>query len=270
MKQILLAGTALLLVSGYAHAACSVVSTVGNINFVTASGATNNCNDGDDLKMFLDGVTNANTAFGSLGGNNNSTADSNIKVTSLGSGFTASTDGNGFANFKSVVDNVSDYEGQPQLGTFLPKTGTPGTPFLGFDGAIFRGQLTSNPNTPGVTWDGDVSVIVNLSDGTQDIFTFKGFKPNMDIGVIGFDEVKDPGVFVDSYFAVAGDVDQSGKILAAGLGSWDEFKQIEMSVPGAVATIPEPRTWAMMGIGFALMGFMGFKRRRTNRLAFMG
>jgi hypothetical protein len=31
--------------------------------------------------------------------------------------------------------------------------------------------------------------------------------------------------------------------------------------------VPEPRTWAMIVIGFGLMAFAGFKRRRTDRLA---
>ena len=31
--------------------------------------------------------------------------------------------------------------------------------------------------------------------------------------------------------------------------------------------IPEPRTWAMMGIGSGLLAFMGFRRSRKNRLA---
>lgn len=33
------------------------------------------------------------------------------------------------------------------------------------------------------------------------------------------------------------------------------------------SAIPEPRTWAMLALGFGLMGLMGFKRARTNRLA---
>jgi hypothetical protein len=264
MRALLLAGTILVAIgaSPALAAPCTVVKTVGNIQFVAGS-SDNQCNDGDDLKMFLDGVTDANSAFGSLGGNNNSTADSNIKVTSNGSGFSASTDANGFANFKSVVDNVDAYEAQPQLGTVLPKTGAPGTPFLGFDGSLFRGQLTSNPNTPGVTWDGDVSLVVNLSGGGQDIFTFTGFKMNTDIGVIGFDEILGASSpFVTSYFAVAGDVTAAGAPIAAGLGSWDEFKQIEMSVPGAVAIIPEPSTWLMTILGFiGCAGFAALKRR---------
>jgi hypothetical protein len=266
MKRLLLT-TALLGAVGAspAYAACTVVSTVGNIQFVTGE-SDNQCNDGDDLKMFLDGVTNASTAFGSLGGNNNSTADANIKVQDLnGTGFSASTDGNGFANFKSVADNVDVYELTPQAGTVLPKTG--GTVFNGFDGSLMRGQLTNNVNTPGVTWNGDVSIVVNLSNGTQDIYTFTGFKANQDIGVIGFDEVTDPGVFVTSYFAYAGNVDANGNPIANTLGSWDEFKQIEMSVPGAIAAIPEPGTWAMLLTGFGLMGALAWRKKRTPRFA---
>lgn len=31
--------------------------------------------------------------------------------------------------------------------------------------------------------------------------------------------------------------------------------------------VPEPKTWALMGIGFAVMAFIGFKRSRKDRLA---
>jgi hypothetical protein len=37
----------------------------------------------------------------------------------------------------------------------------------------------------------------------------------------------------------------------------------------AVGGVPEPKTWAMMALGFGLMGLLGYKRRH-NRLAFMG
>ena len=30
--------------------------------------------------------------------------------------------------------------------------------------------------------------------------------------------------------------------------------------------VPEPKTWAMLGLGFAVMTFMGFKRRKGDRL----
>jgi len=259
MKRILLAGASLAFMSMTAHASpCAVVQTIGNIQFLQGSSDAQ-CNDGDDLKLFLDGVTNANSAGGSLGGNNNSPADSNITITSNGTGFGASTDANGFANFKSVADNVSLYQMTPNVGTILPKSGDT---FMGFDGSLFRGQLTDNVNTPGVTWDGDVTIFINLSDGSTVERTYTGFSMNTDIGTIGFDEINEgTGVFVTSYFAVAGDVSSGGVVNPAGLGSWDEFKQIEMSVPGQIASIPEPKTWVMLLTGFGLISLAASRRR---------
>jgi hypothetical protein len=42
-------------------------------------------------------------------------------------------------------------------------------------------------------------------------------------------------------------------------GDFKELKQVEFSAPGAV---PEPATWAMMLLGFATLGFAGYRRRR--------
>lgn len=36
----------------------------------------------------------------------------------------------------------------------------------------------------------------------------------------------------------------------------------------AVAPIPELQTWAMLGLGFAALGFVGFAKRKTERDAF--
>jgi len=109
--------------------------------------------------------------------------------------------------------------------------------------------------------------VVNLSDGTQDIHTFTGFSTNNDIGVLGFDENNDPGVFVTSAFAYAGDVTSTGAPILAGSGSWDEYKQIEFSVPGQVASVPETRTWAMVLMGFGLLGLAAAKKRGTISIA---
>ena len=38
----------------------------------------------------------------------------------------------------------------------------------------------------------------------------------------------------------------------------------EIAVYGAVAPVPEPSTWAMMILGFAGVGFMGYRRSRIN------
>lgn len=63
---------------------------------------------------------------------------------------------------------------------------------------------------------------------------------------------------------------------ASGLFSMTETANLALA-PGASITgfnesmatsaIPEPRTWAMLGIGFGLMAFLGVKRKRTARFA---
>ena len=44
---------------------------------------------------------------------------------------------------------------------------------------------------------------------------------------------------------------------------WDQFKQPRISrLVGAV--IPEPSTWVMMALGFAGLGFAGYRKARTT------
>ena len=37
--------------------------------------------------------------------------------------------------------------------------------------------------------------------------------------------------------------------------------------PEATSTVPEPSTWVMMGLGFAFLGFLGYRKTRDNALA---
>jgi hypothetical protein len=32
--------------------------------------------------------------------------------------------------------------------------------------------------------------------------------------------------------------------------------------------VPEPGTWALMGVGFAILGFFGYRQRKATRFAF--
>jgi hypothetical protein len=46
-----------------------------------------------------------------------------------------------------------------------------------------------------------------------------------------------------------------------------EIKHIEISGLAAVVSspppVPEPSTWAMMGLGFGLMGLLGYRKTRS-------
>jgi hypothetical protein len=252
MRAALLAATLLAVSGPAAHAACSGNVTIGNIVWISGCSSDNQANDDDDIKMFVDKArVTVDTIDGSLGSNNQ--AFDNI-VSNANAGATFETDGSGFANFKSHLagstsNNLTAYTFTPGSSTTLPD----GTPFPGFDGQLFRGQIDDLGS-----FNGDINVTVNFFSGPSVSHTFTGIGTTKDFGVLGFDELTDPGSLISSV------------VIGAGTGgAWNEFKQIEFSVPGAIAAIPEPRTWAMMGLGFALMGLMGYKRRH-NRLAVMG
>jgi hypothetical protein len=127
-----------------------------------------------------------------------------------------------------------------------------GTSFPGFDGQLFRGQIDNLGS-----FNGDINVTINFFSGPSESHTFTGIGTSNDFGVLGFDELTDPGSLISSVVIAAG----------AG-GAWNEFKQIEFSVPGAIATIPEPKTWVMMLLGFASLAYAA--RRRIARQRDLG
>jgi hypothetical protein len=248
MKSLFLATTILAALGATpAFATCSGNITVGNIVWISGCSSDNQANDGDDIKMFVDKTrTTTQTIDGSLGSNDQ--AFDNI-VSVANSDF--ETDGSGFANFKSVdagklTNTLTAYRFSPGPSTTLPD----GTPFVGFDGELFRGQIDNLG-----AYNGHLDLTVNFADGTTASHTFTGLNTNgRDFGVLGFDELVDPGVLVRSVIvSVTGDG-----------GAWNEFKQIEFSVPGAIAVIPETQTWVMMALGFAIMG-IGYGARTSRQ-----
>ena len=246
MKRLLLAATFLAAFPlAQAHAACTLTPD-GTIQWISNCSADNQANDGDDIKMFVD-RTPQTTAdlFGSLGSNNQ--LFDNIEAKANGD---FETDGSGFANFKSVdagspLNTLTAYGFTPGPTGTLPN----GAKFNGFDGQLFRGQID---NTGGFT--GDLDVLVTFSNGTTASHTFTGLSDKKDFGVLGFDEIAEPGLFVKSVLVS----------LVSEHGAFNEFKQIEFSVPGQVATIPEPSTWAMLIVGFGLMGLFGWRKARGS------
>ena len=254
-----------LLAASSAQAACGVIATTGNIQWIgdSAGGgcsSDNQANDGDDLKMFVDKtITGAVSSIdGSLNENNNAFA--NIHVTT-NSGSNFETDGSGFANFKSenannspATNTLTDFIFTKGSATTLPD----GTPYPGFDGELFRGIIDTMGTT--ATYNGEIKVTVNEVGGTTETFTF-GSGPaggnngpipeGSDFGVLGFDEV--PG---DSYLISSVDISVAGTG-----GAWNQIKQLDFSVPGATP-VPESSTWGMMLLGFAGLGYAGFRSRK--------
>jgi mannose-1-phosphate guanylyltransferase / mannose-6-phosphate isomerase len=48
------------------------------------------------------------------------------------------------------------------------------------------------------------------------------------------------------------------------VGQWSTVWRLSRVSGDFSATVPEPSTWAMMGIGFALLGFVGFRSRKAS------
>jgi hypothetical protein len=242
MKRFLLAATFLAAFPVTAVRAACTLTPVGSVNFISGCSADNQANDGDDIKMFVDKtVVMTETIDGSLGKNDQ--AFQNV-MSQANADF--ETDGSGFANFLTVdhgqpTNTLTAYTFTPILPSTLPN----GITFPGFDGQLFRGQVD---NISG--YDGDLSVTVNFSGGGSVSHVFTGLKANgKDFGVLGFDEIAEPGVKVGSVVIS----------LAGTGGAFNEFKQIEFSVPGQIA-VPEPSTWVMLIAGFGLMGMLGWRR----------
>jgi hypothetical protein len=223
--------------------------------------SNNQAADGDDVKAFLDKGGSA-TFLGpkidfsltknTFTPNDQNTLFKDLSATSSATGF---TDGNGFANVKSVGDALQSWEFDPIPNSVLGKLGAK---FLGFDGILFRGQFTDlGGGSLGNSDTASFTIKVNLSDGSSVVDTFSALKLKADDGVFGFDEIGalPKGLTVDSIDAFT---DKAH--------AWDQVKQIDFSIGPGAGVAPEPRTWVMM-----LLGFMGtayaYRRRAKARAA---
>ena len=98
----------------------------------------------------------------------------------------------------------------------------------------------------------------------------------------GANPLNTPGTLLDSVSgAAATDPDSFAgsktQAFIAGLPfSMTEGASLDLIAGGSItgfnqsmtsSAVPEPRTWAMLGLGFAAMAFMGLKRRKTARYA---
>jgi hypothetical protein len=240
--------------TGTGSGASSVQFYVGDCS------SDNQANDGDDGKAFIDrqsAPAGSSQIDLSLDKNSSLADDQNFlaKSRTLGGTFSAFTSGNGFANIKSDGDLIQKFEFDP----LRPSDFGAETKFPGFDGMLFRGQEVDLPGAGKIkgTDTGSITILVNLSNGKSVTDTITGIKLKNDFGVLGFDEpVGVSGVFVDSV-----------TVSTDSAHAFDQLKQIEFSVPGSVAAIPEPSTWVMFIAGFGLMASLGARKVRKNRLA---
>ena len=107
-------------------------------------------------------------------------------------------------------------------------------------GSFFVDSSNSlNGQTTGVT-GADIKNFVSPDLLGPQSFSFNGFGSDLVSGPYGLAE-------------------ELGLVLAPGAG-------VGVQGIGMIA-VPEPRSWALMGLGFAFMAFLGFRRSRTARYA---
>jgi hypothetical protein len=122
-----------------------------------------------------------------------------------------------------------------------------------FNGFSFRGQLAASgfEGTIDVSWTDS-----NRKTGSITVIGVKGPDADFDrLGIVSHDG--------ETLHLVTVSVPPS----QSGGESFKEFKQIEFS--SATPVIPEPSTWAMMLLGFAGLGFVGY-HRQTRRAKLSG
>lgn len=149
-----------------------------------------------------------------------------VTVTTIGNIDT----GAGFADIKPV-----------KTGSLTELTFTPANPNL-FNDFSFRGQLEKTG------FNGVVDVTVQDNQGhAPETFDFTVPHANADFGSFGI---------VSNYL---GETINWVSVYTDGNGQFKEFKQVEFS-----KAVPEPSTWAMMLLGFAGLGFAGYRRTRKR------
>ena len=127
----------------------------------------------------------------------------------------------------------------------FPPNGTGGNDASGFQTAIFRGTLTVGPGGGSIFFGGDDDVFLALN-----------------------------GSIVDQVDGVHSTADTTFNVLA-GTYSLELFyadrdqvaANLQFQLTNAtISAVPEPSTWAMMILGFAGLGFLGYRRRNRVTL----
>jgi hypothetical protein len=217
--------TALLLAMGAMSAKAVTITLCGP---ATEGGS---CEGANEQQVFLNEGHSETSGSGTVGNGKNAPV---LLFSVDGGAFDTRVDtGGGFANITSANADSKNFVG-----------------FNGIDITI-----------PGFTFT-DITFDVQLNpteaSGT-DSFTAQGFSgAHISDGIAtGTDTPDDDKQF--SLTAVGGAFDEVNLLSADG---FKEIKHIEIS--GLAAIVPEPSTWAMMLLGFAGLGYVGFKRTRKS------
>jgi hypothetical protein len=190
------------------------------------------CEGANETKVFLNEGHSESSGSGTVRNGQNAP----VLLFSVDSGAldTRVDTGGGFANITSAnADKLPDFNG---IDITIPG--------FTFTDIIFDVQLNPTEANNVDSFSAQGFSGAHVSDGTA----------------FGIDTPNDDKQFALN--AVGGAFDEVNLLSADG---FKEIKQIEISGLARVvgSAVPEPSTWAMMGLGFGLMGLVGYRRTRS-------
>jgi hypothetical protein len=226
MNKLLLT-TALLLAFG------AVPAKAVTITFCGPATEGGSCEGANEQKVFLNEGHSETSGSGTVGNGKNAP----VLLFSVDSGpFDTRVDtGGGFANITSAnADAFADFNG---IDITIPG--------FTFTDIAFDVQLNPTEASGTDSFTAQAFSGARISDGTA----------------TGFDAPDTDKQF--SLTAVGGAFDEVNLLSADG---FKEIKHIEISGLAAVvgSAVPEPSTWALMGLGFAGLGFLGYRKTRSD------
>jgi hypothetical protein len=227
MRTLLLAGTALVLASAAPASAAVTASFCGP----STEGGT--CEGPVEAKVFLDASKAGVLGTGEVGSPGSSTVID-------------------FSSDTGLLNNLLDFSGG--FATIKPQQGS--STFNGIDITIPGFTFTD------IAFDVQLTPVSGQSTDSFTVSTFSGAHVSDGTGTLS-DAADTDKQF--SATAVGGAFDEVNIQSSTG---FDEIKHIEISglSPVVSAVVPEPQTWALMGLGFAGMALVGL-RKRKDRLA---
>jgi hypothetical protein len=150
--------------------------------------------------------------------------------------------------------------------TFFASTGgSHVTVGFNLDTSITAADITGLPASPTFTFESPINGIPsgfgNMSAGLQGNWngTSNSFAGPIDFTIAGV-SVSDFVANSNGFFAVAD--------LLGPIGTGEVGGKIEAIIGQTSSSVPEPSTWAMLLIGFAGLGFAGYRKAKTTRTAF--
>ena len=173
----------------------------------------------------------------------------------------------------ALTQSVSGAINELQLSSssIINENGVPATIRLLASDTDYVGPVHAINNSGSLTFNQNIGAPDSTLSFFADVANAQGANPNNTPGVllesVSGSAVTDPDSFAGSLitpFNASGpySMTEGASLTLRGLGSITGFNQSMES-----AAVPEPSTWAMLGLGFAGLGLAGWRRNKTARLA---